>query len=111
MKPIVKISNKNETVELIDGNDHITLRMEAVDAIFEALMESGEEEITNDAEGVIYPVGIGATPKEGELRVMVTLEDGTEHVFAFRAPGKSIDHVRGAADSLQECFQRLFAQQ
>ncbi len=113
MKPIATFDAEKQTVEIVDGQEHITLRMEVVDAIFEALMEPQEDLAVDDGEeeGVHCPVGIEALPREGELRVIITLEDGSRHVFAFRAPGRSLDHVRGASDSLQECFQRLFAPQ
>lgn len=109
MKPAVKFDAESQTVEVMDGGEPVTLRMEAINAIFETLMKASAAPALEEPEGVHYPTGINAAPSDEALRLVMDFPDGSMAQFVFPAPGKTHDQVAVASEAIRQGFLMLFA--
>lgn len=109
MGPTVKFDADNQTVEIEDGSGPITLRMEAIDAIFSVLMEAAAGPNLDEPGGVHHPTGINAIPSDEALTLWMEFPDGSRGQFVFPAPGKTQQQVAAASEAIKEGFQILFA--
>ncbi|MDH0116749.1 hypothetical protein N7379_19860 [Rhizobium pusense] len=109
MGPTVKFDADNQTVEIEDGSGPITLRMEAIDAIFAVLTDAAAGPTLDDPGGVHHPTGINAIPSDGALTLWMEFSDGSRGQFVFPAPGKTQQQVAAASEAIKKGFQMLFA--
>ncbi len=108
MGPTAKFSADNQTVEVDDGAGPITLRIEVVYAIFEALMGGATYPTLGSPDGVRYPADINTIPSEGELTLWMDFQDDSREHFVFPAPGKTHDQVAAASEAIRKGFRMLF---
>lgn len=109
MKPVAKFRAEKQTVDVTDGGRTVTLRMEAINALFEELMGASAAPALKEPEGVHYPTGINAAPSDEALRLVMDFPDGSIGQFVFPAPGKSHDQVAVASEAIRKGFLMLFA--